>query len=81
MNICLDCVPCSPRQSLEAARNVTEDTRIHDQIVRGVLRMTAELDLGQVERFRRGWPFLRDRRIDAYDGLLRRYGDDRRSGA
>jgi N-carbamoylputrescine amidase len=24
---------------------------------------------------RRGWPFLRDRRVDAYGGLLRRYLD------
>jgi len=33
-----------------------------------------EIDLGDIERQRRGWPFLRDRRIDAYDGLLKRYG-------
>jgi N-carbamoylputrescine amidase len=31
-------------------------------------------DLAEVERTRRLWPFLRDRRIDAYDGLLRRFG-------
>jgi damage-control phosphatase, subfamily I len=41
----LDCVPCFLRQSLEAARNITEDTRIHEQIVRDVLRMAANLDL------------------------------------
>ena len=29
----------------------------------------------QIERTRRHWPFLRDRRIDAYDGLLRRFRD------
>lgn len=31
------------------------------------------LDMGQSEYVRRGWPFLRDRRIDAYDVLLKRY--------
>ena len=28
----------------------------------------------QCEYVRRGWPFLRDRRIDAYDVLLQRFG-------
>ncbi|MBO4341307.1 MAG: carbon-nitrogen hydrolase [Bacteroidales bacterium] len=32
-----------------------------------------ELDLEQCEYVRRGWPFLRDRRIDAYENLLKRY--------
>ncbi len=30
-------------------------------------------DLGLIDETRRNWPFLRDRRIDAYDGLLHRY--------
>lgn len=34
-----------------------------------------ELDLGDIEAFRVGWPFLRDRRIDAYDGIVRRFDD------
>ena len=34
--------------------------------------LIAECDLAQIERTRRDWPFLRDRRIDAYDGLTRR---------
>ena len=33
-------------------------------------------DLAEVVEFRVGWPFLRDRRIDAYAGLSRRYLDD-----
>jgi N-carbamoylputrescine amidase len=37
--------------------------------------LVAEIDLDEVERFRVCWPFLRDRRIDAYDGLNRRYLD------
>jgi N-carbamoylputrescine amidase len=32
-------------------------------------------DLDEIEKTRRLWPFLRDRRIDAYDGLLRRWRD------
>ena len=35
-----------------------------------------QLDLGDTEKQRRGWPFLRDRRIDAYAGLLERYIDN-----
>jgi N-carbamoylputrescine amidase len=35
----------------------------------------AEVDLGRVEDVRRNWPFLRDRRIDAYAGLDRRFLD------
>ena len=36
--------------------------------------LVVELDLSLIERQRRGWPFLRDRRVDAYGGLLRRWG-------
>lgn len=34
-----------------------------------------KLNLSQSERVRRIWPFLRDRRIDAYEGLLKRFID------
>jgi N-carbamoylputrescine amidase len=34
--------------------------------------LVRELDLDAIERTRRNWPFLRDRRIDAYDDLTRR---------
>ncbi|MFZ5830321.1 MAG: carbon-nitrogen hydrolase [Planctomycetota bacterium] len=37
--------------------------------------LVVELDLGEIETTRRGWPFFRDRRIDAYQGLLARFGD------
>ncbi|HMB72657.1 MAG TPA: carbon-nitrogen hydrolase [Gammaproteobacteria bacterium] len=33
------------------------------------------LDLGAIERARIAWPFLRDRRIDAYSDLTRRWSD------
>jgi len=36
--------------------------------------LVAEIDLGRTESVRRIWPFLRDRRIDAYADLLKRYG-------
>ena len=37
--------------------------------------LLAEVDMQRSEHVRRIWPFLRDRRIDAYDGLLQRYLD------
>ena len=37
--------------------------------------LIAKVDLGRSEQVRRIWPFLRDRRIDAYQDLLRRYRD------
>jgi uncharacterized protein with ATP-grasp and redox domains len=47
VNIYLDCIPCFLRQGLDAARNITEDARIHEQIVREVLRLAADLDLNR----------------------------------
>ncbi|PLX91753.1 MAG: acyltransferase [Desulfuromonas sp.] len=37
--------------------------------------LTVSLDRARSEHVRRIWPFLRDRRIDAYDDLLKRYRD------
>jgi N-carbamoylputrescine amidase len=37
--------------------------------------LVAGIDLTRSENVRRIWPFLRDRRIDAYQDLLRRYRD------
>jgi len=37
--------------------------------------LTATIDLDEVERTRQHWPFLRDRRIDAYGDLTRRMRD------
>ncbi len=34
-----------------------------------------DVDMARSEHVRRWWPFLRDRRIDSYDGLTRRYLD------
>jgi N-carbamoylputrescine amidase len=35
----------------------------------------SEIDLSRSENIRRAWPFLRDRRIDAYGNLLKRFGE------
>jgi N-carbamoylputrescine amidase len=37
--------------------------------------VVGEVDLARLEDVRRNWPFLRDRRIDAYAGLDKRYLD------
>jgi N-carbamoylputrescine amidase len=51
-------------QVLARADNESEDILI------------VECDLGAVETARVHWPFLRDRRIDAYQNLLGRYSDE-----
>ena len=38
--------------------------------------LVAEIDPARIEEVRRGWPFLRDRRVDAYGGLDRRFLDE-----
>jgi N-carbamoylputrescine amidase len=45
------------------ASHTEEDVHVH------------ELDLDKTEHYRTIWPFLRDRRIDNYDGILKRYID------
>ena len=37
--------------------------------------LVVECDLRRIEEVRRNWPFLRDRRVDAYAGLERRFLD------
>jgi N-carbamoylputrescine amidase len=41
----------------------------------GAQLLRAQVDLARSESVRRIWPFLRDRRIDAYGDLLKRYRD------
>ena len=38
--------------------------------------LVGEVDVSRIEEVRRNWPFLRDRRIDAYTGIERRFLDD-----
>ena len=42
--------------------------------------LLAEIDLNHLEDVRRNWPFLRDRRIDAYKDIERRYLDRQAGG-
>ena len=37
--------------------------------------LVADLELDEMARFRHGWPFFRDRRIDAYEGIGKRFLD------
>jgi N-carbamoylputrescine amidase len=48
---------------------VAEASTDREEIVVG------EVDLARLEDVRRNWPFLRDRRIDAYSGIDKRYLD------
>src|SRR5437879_3114954 len=48
---------------------VSEAPRDHETV------LVAEVDLARIEEVRRGWPFLRDRRVDAYGGIGSRFLD------
>lgn len=47
MKTALDCVPCFARQALEAARMVSADPKVHEKILREVLRWTSDMDMDQ----------------------------------
>jgi len=47
MRIFLDCIACFVRQSLDAVRLATDDEQLHEKVLRQVLRLTSELDMGQ----------------------------------
>ncbi|MSR29156.1 MAG: carbon-nitrogen hydrolase [Phycisphaerales bacterium] len=55
---------CDPAGRVIAEASVDEPTVL-----------MAQCNLSMIEEQRRGWPFLRDRRIDAYGGLSRRVVD------
>jgi N-carbamoylputrescine amidase len=42
--------------------------------------LIGEIDLGLIEETRRNWPFLRDRRIDAYEPITQRFLDPATAG-
>jgi len=54
---------CGPQGELLAHAGEASENRL------------VEVDLGRSEEVRRIWPYLRDRRIDAYGDLTRRYRD------
>lgn len=45
MKSTVDCMPCFLRQALEAVRMTTDDPALHEETIRRVLKMTAEMDL------------------------------------
>jgi len=47
MRIHLDCIGCFVRQALDAARLATDDVQIHEEVIRKVLHLAAELDMSQ----------------------------------
>ncbi len=55
---------CGPQGEILAEGSTDEEEILH-----------CNVDLKRSEEVRRWWPFLRDRRIDAYEGLLKRYID------
>jgi N-carbamoylputrescine amidase len=42
----------------------------------GEVVLVEEIDLGAIDASRAGWPFFRDRRIDAYTDITRRFSND-----
>jgi len=47
MRTYFDCIPCFVRQALDSARLITDDEQIHEQVMRGVLRLASRMDLRQ----------------------------------
>ena len=56
---------CGPQGELLAEASATEPENL-----------IVDIDLHRSEQVRRWWPFLRDRRIDAYQGILSRFCDE-----
>ena len=63
------------RQAIEAAMAEAEKGEFISEAGADPTILMAEVDLSRSEHVRRIWPFLRDRRIDAYGDLLKRYRD------
>ena len=47
MRSVLDCIPCFVSQALKVARLATPDPKLHESILREVLRRSSQADLGQ----------------------------------
>lgn len=45
MKTYFDCLPCFIRQALEAVRLVTDEPKVHEQVLREVLSLTSKMDL------------------------------------
>lgn len=47
MRTYFDCIPCFLRQSLDSVRLITDDERIHEELMRQVLALACKMDLRQ----------------------------------
>jgi len=47
MKTALDCIPCFTRQALDAARMVSTEASVHEDVARRVLALAAEMDFAQ----------------------------------
>ena len=47
MKTYFDCVPCFVRQVLDSVRMTTDDTQLHEKVLREALSMASEMDLNQ----------------------------------
>jgi len=47
MKTYFDCIPCFVRQVLDSVRMITDDTDLHEKILREALHMASEMDLSQ----------------------------------
>lgn len=56
---------CNPQGVMIAEASIDKEEIIY-----------GEVDMSLIEETRRNWPFLRDRRIDAYEGITRRFIDE-----
>ncbi len=45
MKTYFDCIPCFVRQALDSVRMTTEDEKIHEKVIREVLRLGSRMDL------------------------------------
>jgi len=47
MRTYFDCIPCFIRQALDVVRLITDDESVHQEVLREVLRLAADLDMSQ----------------------------------
>jgi len=47
MKTYFDCIPCFVRQVLDSVRMTTDDTRLHEKVLREALSMASEMDINQ----------------------------------
>ena len=72
MRTYFDCVPCFVRQVLDSVRMTTNDTRLHEKVLRKALEMASEMDLSrsppamaqEIHRFIREITGIRDPYLD-----------------